>query len=241
MSMEELYPGRVFLGVGSGEALNEVPLGLDWPEPTEMLQRFEQGLEAITRLWDGETVTMDAGWFRLKEAKLYTRAKARPRMYVSAFGPQAAAIAARYGDGLWTLGDPEAAPEIIDAYRSECARRARTWARSSCSRAWPGPRTTTPRSQGARRWKPTQLPELYIDDIPDPADMQRRADEQMTDEEFASEGFIVSADLDEHVRRVAEIEDLGATSVCLQLIGQADPMGTIERYGDTVLPALRER
>jgi coenzyme F420-dependent glucose-6-phosphate dehydrogenase len=71
--------------------------------------------------------------------------------------------------------------------------------------------------------------------------MQRRADEQMSDEEFAAEGFIVSADLDEHVRRVREIEDLGATSVCLQLIGQADPMGTIERYGDTVLPALRER
>jgi coenzyme F420-dependent glucose-6-phosphate dehydrogenase len=95
--------------------------------------------------------------------------------------------------------------------------------------------------QGARRWKPTQLPELYIDDIPDPADMQRRADEQMSDQEFASEGFIVSGDLDEHVRRVGEIEDLGATSVCLQLIGQADPMGTIARYGDTVLPALRER
>src|ERR1044072_472586 len=94
MSMEELYPGRVFLGVGSGEAVNEVPLGLDWPEPTEMLQRFEQGLDAITRLWDGETVTMDAGWFRLKEGKLSTGAKAGPRLSVSAFGPQAAAVAA---------------------------------------------------------------------------------------------------------------------------------------------------
>jgi coenzyme F420-dependent glucose-6-phosphate dehydrogenase len=82
MSMEELYPGRVYLGVGSGEALNEVPLGLDWPEPAEMLERFEAGLEAITRLWAGETVTMDGGWFRLREAKLYTRAADRPRLYV---------------------------------------------------------------------------------------------------------------------------------------------------------------
>src|SRR3954467_14720494 len=68
MSLEDLYPGRVFLGAGSGEALNEVPLGLDWPSRGEQQERMEQALEAITRLWDGETVTMDAGWFRLKEA-----------------------------------------------------------------------------------------------------------------------------------------------------------------------------
>ncbi|HEX5909104.1 MAG TPA: LLM class flavin-dependent oxidoreductase [Thermoleophilaceae bacterium] len=241
MSMEELYPGRVFLGVGSGESLNEVPLGLDWPEPTEMLQRFEQGLEAITRLWDGETVTMDAGWFQLKEAKLYTRARSKPRMYVSAFGPQAAAIAARYGDGLWTLGDPEQAPGIIDAYRTECGQTGKDVGQIILQSGMAWAEDDDAAVQGARRWKPTQLPELYSDDIHDPDDMQRRADEQLTDREFADEGFIVGADLDEHVRRVAEIEDLGATSVCLQLIGQADPMGTIARYGDTVLPALRER
>ena len=125
MSLEELYPGRVFLGVGSGEALNEVPLGIDWPSPKEKLARFEAGLEAIDRLWNGETVSMDGGWFLLKDAKLYTRAETRPKMYVSAFGPQAAAIAGRFGDGLWTLGDPEAAPEVIEAYRESCHRNGR--------------------------------------------------------------------------------------------------------------------
>src|SRR3712207_826263 len=66
MSLEELYPGRVWLGVGSGEALNEVPLGLDWPSPREQLERFDKGLEAIWRLWHGETVTMDGGWLDRK-------------------------------------------------------------------------------------------------------------------------------------------------------------------------------
>src|SRR3954452_3191271 len=114
MSLEELYPGRVFLGAGSGESLNEVPLGLDWPSPDEMLDRFDEGLKAIVRLWRGETVTMDGGWFRLPAAKLYTRAQQPPKLYVSAFGPQAARIAAKWGDGLWTLADPESAPEIIE-------------------------------------------------------------------------------------------------------------------------------
>ena len=82
MSLEELYPGRVFLGAGSGEAVNETPLGLDWPPYEEQRRRLETGLETITRLWAGETVTMDAGWFKLDEAKLWTRAKTRPKLYV---------------------------------------------------------------------------------------------------------------------------------------------------------------
>jgi coenzyme F420-dependent glucose-6-phosphate dehydrogenase len=238
MSLESLYPGRVFLGAGSGESVNETPLGLDWPSVAEQQERLEQGLEAITRLWGGETVTMDAGWFRLKDAKLWTRAPSRPKLYVSAFGPQAAQIAARWGDGLWTLGDPGQAPEVIDAYREACANAGREPGEIilHSGMAWAADRDEAIR--GARRWKPTQLPELYTDDIWSQEDMQRRADEQMTDEAFASEGFIVSDDPDEHIHRIREIEALGATVVCLQLIGQADPLGTIGIYGDTVLPAL---
>ena len=148
MSLEELYPGRVFLGVGSGEAVNETPLGLDWPPYEEQRRRLETGLEAITRLWDGETVTMDGGWFRLKKAKLWTRAQTRPKLYVSAFGPRSAELAGRYGDGLWTLGDPEQAPEIIDAYRESCREPAARRARSSSRPASPGPTTSRPRSTG---------------------------------------------------------------------------------------------
>jgi len=240
MSLEELYPGRVFLGVGSGESVNEVPLGLDWPEFSEQKKRFEAGLEAITRLWDGETVTMDGGWFSLKEAKLWTRAESRPKMYVSAFGPQAAEVAGKYGDGLWTLGDPEAAPEIVDAYKRACEKNGKEVGEIIFHAGFAWAEDDQAAIEGARRWKPTQLPELYLEDIPDQDDMQRRADEQMTDEEFAKEGFLVGSDTDEHVRRIREMESAGATVICLQLIGQADPMGSIRTYGEKVLPALRD-
>ena len=240
MSLEELYPGRVFLGVGSGESVNESPLGLDWPSPREQLGRFDKGLEAITRLWDGETVTMDGGWFRLKEAKLWTLARTRPRMYVSAFGPQAARIAGKYGQGLWTLGDPDSAPEVIEAYRASCREHGKEEGEIilQTGMAWADSEQAV--IDGARRWKPTQLPELYREDIADQNDMQRRADEQMSDEEFAKGGFILSSDPGEHVRRLQEISEIdGATVVCCQLIGQADPLGTIRTYGERVLPALR--
>lgn len=239
MSLEELYPGRMFLGVGSGEAVNEVPLGLDWPEPGEMLERFDKGLEAITRLWDGETVTMDAGWFRLTEARLFTRAARKPKLYVSAFGPKAAAIAGRWGDGVWTLGDPEKAPEVIEAYRKACADNGREPGEIIVQSGFHLADDEPAAIAATKKWKATQLPESYLRDLHDPAEMFARADAQMTDEEFAKEGFIVAADPEEHIARIREMERLEATVVCLQLIGDLDPMGSIERYGRDVLPALR--
>jgi coenzyme F420-dependent glucose-6-phosphate dehydrogenase len=234
MSLEEMCPGRVFLGTGSGESLNETPLGLDWPSPREQLERWDQGMDAITRLWDGETVTMDAGWFRLKNAKLYTRSRSRPKLYPSAFGPQAAAIAAKYGDGMWTLGDPEQAPEIIEAYRS-AGGRGEIIFQAGFHLGTDEQRTI----DSAKKWKATQLPEVYRDDIHDPAEMLRMANERMSDEAFAHEGFLVGSDAEEHVGRLREMQDAGATVICLQLIGDEDPFGSIERYGAEVLPALR--
>jgi coenzyme F420-dependent glucose-6-phosphate dehydrogenase len=239
MSLEDLYPGRVFLGAGSGEALNEVPLGLDWPPLREQQDRLERALEAITRLWDGETVSMDAGWFRLEDAKLYSRAKRRPDLYVSAFGVHAAEVAARYGDGLWTLGDPEQAPEVIDAYRSERARLGREPGEIILQSGFHLGPDEQSAIASARKWKPTQLPEVYTDDIHDPAEMVRIADERMSDEEFAHQGFLVGADPEKHVTRLREMLELGPTVVCLQGIGDADPIGSIRRYGAEVLPALR--
>jgi coenzyme F420-dependent glucose-6-phosphate dehydrogenase len=241
MTLEEMYPGRVFLGAGSGESLNETPLGLSWPEPREMLERFDRGLEAIRRLWDGETVTMDGGWFQLREARLYTTAASRPRLYVSAFGPQAAGIAARRGDGLWTLGNPEQAPQVIEAYRDACAEHGREPGPVILQTGFAWAQSEQEVMAGARRWKPTQLPEVYRDDIHDPAEMQRLADQRLSDEQFANEGFIVSSDVEEHIRRLGQLADLRPSAICTQLIGQADPMGTIRVYRDRVLPALRER
>ncbi len=239
MSLEEMYPGRVWLGVGSGEALNEVPLGLDWPSPREKLERFELGLEAIDRLWNGETVTMDGGWFRLNEAKLYTRATSRPKLYVSAFGPQAARIAGRFGDGIWTLGDPEAAGEVLEAYRESCREHGKDEGEIifQTGIAWHEDAATA--LEGARKWKPTQMSEVYLEDIHDPAEMQRMAEAQVSDEQFAQEGFLVGSDVDAHVDSIREMESAGATVICLQLIGAADPLGTIRTYGEKVLPALR--
>ena len=71
--------------------------------------------------------------------------------------------------------------------------------------------------------------------------MQRRADAQMSDEQFAKEGFLVGSDPEEHIERIRDMERAGATVICLQLIGRADPLGSIRTYGERVLPELRRQ
>jgi coenzyme F420-dependent glucose-6-phosphate dehydrogenase len=243
MNLEELYPGRAVLGVGSAEALSEVPLGLDWPEPAEMLRRFDAGLEAIRRLWDGETVTMDGGWFSLDGAKLMTMAESRPRMIVSAFGPDAAAIAGKHGDGLWTLGDPESAPEVIEAYRNACAEHGREVGEIILQAGFALGDDEAALIKATKKWKTTQFPEYYLESDHDLDKMAASAEARMSDEEFAHEGFLVSADVDEHVRRIGEMIDIddAVSVICLQGIGDLDPETSIRRYGAEVLPRLRDR
>jgi coenzyme F420-dependent glucose-6-phosphate dehydrogenase len=233
MSLEELFAGRVFLGVGSGEALNEVPCGAEWPSVGEQIERMEQALDVIRRLWDGETVTVDHGWFAVRDCKLYTRARSRPKLYVSAFGPDAAAAAARYGDGVWTLGDPESAPDVVEAYH-EAGGDGEVIIHSGI--AWA--QDDDALMDGVRVWRATQPDEFYAEDWHDPAKMQEHASQQVSDDDLR-EGFVISTEPEEHVEKIRELEKLGATVVCLQNMSGADPLGTIRVYGEQVLPALR--
>jgi coenzyme F420-dependent glucose-6-phosphate dehydrogenase len=233
MTLEELFPGRVFLGVGSGEALNEVPCGADWPPVGEQIERMDQALDVINRLWDGETVTADHGWFAVKECKLYTRARSRPKLYVSAFGERSASVAARRSDGVWTLGDPESAPEVVEAYRSAggdgevIIHAGFGWAEDDQRLL-----------DGIRVWGATVPDEYCVDDWHDPAKMQEHAAQQVSEDDLR-QSFVISTDPEEHVQQVRELEQLGATVVCLQNMSGADPLGTIRIYGEHVLPALR--
>jgi coenzyme F420-dependent glucose-6-phosphate dehydrogenase len=238
MSLEEMFPGRVFLAVGSGEALDEVPCGADWPSPAEQLERLEQALDVITRLWDGETVTADHGWFAVQEAKLYTLAEHRPKLYVAAFGPEAARVAGRWADGVWTLGDPDAVPEIADAYRESAREAGREPGELILFTGFAWAEDEEALLDGGRLWRGTQPGEVYVQPIDTPSRIQRFSRDRVA-EDVLQDGFIISTQVGEHVDRIRSLQALGATVVCLQNIGGTDPFGTIRTYGEHVLPALR--
>jgi coenzyme F420-dependent glucose-6-phosphate dehydrogenase len=237
-TLEELFPGRAFLGIGSGESLNESPCGMDWPDVGEQVDRMEEALELIGRLLDGDRVDHDGPFFRTKAAFLHTRGERRPPVYVSAFGTRAAGVAARLGDGLWTLADPELAPEVIEAYRAARDDAGLDAGEIILQTGFSWAEDEDAALEAARVWKGTMPQEYFTDDWHDPRSMQEHAEEQFSDEEFL-EQYIVGPDVDHHLDRIREVERLGATVVCLQNASGAAAVQALEVYGERVLPALR--
>jgi coenzyme F420-dependent glucose-6-phosphate dehydrogenase len=237
-TLQELFPGRGFLGIGSGESLNESPAGMDWPDTGEQVRRMEEALDIIDRLLDGERVDHEGRFFQTKGAYLHTRGSERPPVYVSAFGPDAAGVAARFGDGLWTLADPESAPDLIEIYKSEREAEGKEPGEIILQAGFSWARDDDAALEGARVWKATQPEEYFTDDWHDPRQMYEKAEREVTDEEF-KQSYIIGSDPELHVERVREIERLGATIVCLQNGSGADPLGALRTYAAHVLPALK--
>jgi coenzyme F420-dependent glucose-6-phosphate dehydrogenase len=233
-TLELLAPGRAFLGVGSGEAMNEVPAGMTWPSPEAQLARTEEALTIVTRLLDGETVDFDGRFFRTKGAVLYSRPKRRPPVYLSAFHEGAAELAGRLADGLWTLGDPQQAPGVIKAYRDACEREPFVLLQAVFSYAADDDAAL----EGAREWKGTQVDRHYTDDVHDPAEIARNGENEVPDEVFTKQ-VICSSDPQTHVTRIKAIEKLGADVVVLMNVSGADPHAALRVYGDQVIPKLR--
>ena len=237
-TMEELCPGRAYLGIGSGESLNESPCGMDWPPVAEQVERMDEALEIIDRLLDRERLDHEGRFYRTKAAYLHTRGERRPPVYVSAFGPRAAGVAARRADGLWTLADPEQAPGIIDAYRSACEDAGREPGEIILQAGFSWAEDDDAALEGSRVWKSTQIPDYFTDDWHDPRAMYERAEKEVSDDNFR-EAYIVSSNPEVHAERVREVERLGATVVCLQNGSGAAPEQALRVYGEQVLPAVR--
>jgi coenzyme F420-dependent glucose-6-phosphate dehydrogenase len=237
-TLERLYPGRAFLGVGTSEAMNEIPAGLDWPSPAEQLRRTEEALTIVTKLLDGETVDFDGEFFSAKRARLYVKTERRPPVYVSAFYEHAGELAGRLADGVWTLGDPRRAGPVIAAYRRGCEEAGREPGEIIVQTLASWAEDDDAALAGAREWKGTLVDGNYTEPIADPAAVGRTG-EDVSDAKFKAMA-IVAADPNTHVKRIRMLERLGATTVCVMNISGSDPLGTLQTYGRDVLPSLRD-
>jgi len=236
-TLERMFPGRPFLGIGSGESLNESPLAAIWPPVSEQVERMEEGLEIIRRLFDGERLTYDGRHFQTDEAILHTRPNHRPPIYVSAFGPQAAGVAARWGDGLWTIADPEGAPDVINAYKAACEDAGKEPGEIVMQLQFSWAEDDDAALEGARVWKGAQPDEHYTDDWHHPQRMFENGERQFSDDDL-KESLIISSDPKVHADRIREARDLGATTMALMNVSGADPHKAIEVYGGQVLRAV---
>ncbi len=239
-----LYPGRVVLGVGTGESLNDVPAtGMSWPPFKERFGRLKEAIDLMKRLWSEERVTFEGHYYQTAEATLYDRPETPIPLYVAASGPTAAKLAGRVGDGfICTSGKPKdlytetLLPKVSEGL--EQAGRSPDELDMVIEMKVSFDTDFNRANEDTRHWAALALSPEEKMGIEDPIEMERLADALPV--ERAASRWIVSNDPEEHVERLSETIDLGFTHLVFHAPGQ-DQQRFLDLYAELVLPRLRDR
>lgn len=237
-SLGLLYPGRVYLGVGAGEALNEVPAGGGWEHYPERAARLAEAVILLRELWSGEWVNHDGPRYQVRHARLYDVPSPLVPVYMAASGPKSMRLAGEYGDGLITDGQRALTPELRHAFE-EGARATgkdpRTMPVMVEHMVIAGGRAEAERWAPLWRFMPRSW-ERYVSD-PNPISIQHRAGVDVPlDEVYAH--WSVSPDPGVHIQAIQHLLDGGVTHVLIHS-PQPDQRRVIEFYGREVLPYIR--
>jgi len=236
-SLSLLNPGRVFLGVGSGEALNEKAATGIWPAWPERWERLIEAVGVIRALWTGQRVNHQGKYYTV-DGRLYDPPPQPIPLLTAANGRKSMRLAGQHGDGLvtdpltwkkfkaeWEAGaknagkDPAKMPVLIEQFvvvgdHSEARQAAELW-----------------------HFLPKAFKTYY--NMREPADIERQAAAELPLDKVVAE-WPIATDPQIHIDAIAELFDSGATIVNIHS-GQPDQKRVIEFYGNSVLPKLRDR
>ncbi|GAC1431832.1 MAG: glucose-6-phosphate dehydrogenase (coenzyme-F420) [Ktedonobacteraceae bacterium] len=238
-----LNPGRVILGVGSGESLNEVAVtATEWPPAKERLARLREAVTLIKKLWTEELVTFDGEYYHTRNATIYDKPKQPVPIYISAGGPVAAKFAGRAGDGfICTSGKGDA------LYRDQLLPAVEEGAKAVGKDPATIERTIEIKVSfdtdhdramaDTRIWAALALPAEDKADVHDAREMERRA-ETVADQ--AHRRWLVSSDPTEHIEQIRPYIELGFTNLIFHAPGD-DQSRFLQLYSKEILPRIRQR
>ena len=237
-TLEVMNPGRTWLGLGSGEALNEHVVAGYWPETPERINRMFEAIEIIRKLFSGKDVKHDGRFFKLETTRLWTMPEAPPPIYIATAGPVTAKRTGALADGLITVGAPEGKIEMIFEKCREGCREAGndpsrfkyilqlhlSWAESdeqalrNAMEQWPN---------GGMKFAKA--------DIRSPGDFEQMA-KLVRPEDFEGR-MLISADPEVHRKEIQKYLDLGFDQIYLHNVGR-NQEAWIDVFGREVLPGL---
>jgi coenzyme F420-dependent glucose-6-phosphate dehydrogenase len=242
-TLGSLAPGRVVLGVGSGESLNEVPLGILWPDGKERFARLKEAVTLIQQLWREDRVTFEGAYYRTEKATIYDKPDQPVPIYIGASGPAATRLAGRIADGFITTsgkGHDLYTETLLPAVAEGAAKADRKLDDIDLMievKVSFHPEHETAREH-TRNWGALALSPDEKTGVEDPIEMQRLS-EALPVERTASR-WIVSSDPDEHAAKVAEYLDMGFKHLVFHAPGP-DQDEFLSRYSEEILPRLRSR
>lgn len=241
-TLGSMFPGRIILGIGTGEGLNEVPaIGCEWPERKERFARLREAVRLIRKLWTDERVTFEGDYYQTVSATIYDRPDDPVPIYVAAAGPMIAKYAGRFGDGfICTSGKaptlysetlvPNLEAGIADKERSaddvDRMIEIKLSFDTDVSRA----------KEDTRFWGALALTPEQKMTVEDPVEMEKLADSLSSDQ--TASRWIVTADADEVVEKLKPYIDLGFNHLVFHAPGP-DQARFLDLFAKNVMPRVR--
>lgn len=238
-----LAPDRVILGLGTGEAMNEAPLGRAWPSGRERLDRLREAVDLIRRLWTGERVTYEGEYYRTQDATVYDRPERPVPIYLAASGPRATRSAGELGDGFITTSGKGAqlyTDTLLPALGEGAEAAGRTTADLDLMievKVSFDPDLEHAR-EATRYWGALALSPEEKTGVSDPIEMERLAD--ALDTERTVTRWIVSDDPEHLAGEIWSYVEMGFTHLVFH-DPDADQRRFLRTFGAQVLPLLHER
>jgi coenzyme F420-dependent glucose-6-phosphate dehydrogenase len=239
-----LNPGRVILGIGTGESMNEVPAtGMEWPKFKERFGRLRESVELMRRLWTEDRVTFEGEYYRTESATIYDKPDEPVPIYVAAAGPTASKFAGRVADGfICTSGKaPELYSEtLLPNVQAGLEKSGRSMGdiEKTIEMKVSFDTDIDKAMQDTSYWAALALSPEEKMGVKDPMEMEKLADALPV--ERAASRWIVSDDPDEHVKRIAPYIELGFTHLVFHAPGP-DQERFLRLYAQEVLPILRKQ
>jgi G6PDH family F420-dependent oxidoreductase len=231
-TLAEMYPGRFWAAIGSGEAINEHVTGDPWPDKDERDARLAETVDVIRRLLAGEEVSTD-GLVRVDRARIWSRPETPPPLLAAAVSTETAREVANWADGVITIDQPvDALREFMDAYRDADGRGEIA---VQVHLSW-APTDAEAVAIAHDQWRQSLVPANLAWELDRPEDFDERTAE-VTPEQVA-ETLLCSSDTARHLEHLAGIAALGVDRIYLHHVG-TEQSGFIDTFGEHVLPELK--
>jgi len=237
----EMFPDRVFLGIGTGEALNERPLGNSLPNYGERARRTAEAIRIVRVLFEEEFVDYDGQFWTLDGANLYTGPDEAPPIHVAGSGPTSARMAGDLGDGFVTVyEDPDTVTGTLfpavergveKSARNESLDDVETTVHVHCSFA----ETKSEALESCLPWRLTLLPVFFSHDVADPRYLQRHGD--VVGKEPLEDAFVISTDPQDFVDVTETYVDCGFDQIVFQS-SSPDQEVFCEMMAEEVMPSF---
>ena len=239
-----MFEGRVILGIGTGEGLNEVPsTGQPWPEFKERFARMREAVTLMRKLWTEDRVTFEGTYYKTEAATIYDKPKIPVPIYIAGAGAMVAKYAGRMGDGfICTSGKAETLytetllPNVAEGLTLGAPKRAPYDRMIEVKVSFD---TDKERAlQDTKHWAALALTAEEKMTVEDPVAMEKLADALPL--ERTAKRWIVSNDAEEHVEKIAWYVGLGFNHLVFHAPGP-DQARFLKLYGEAILPRLRKR